>query len=78
MGVVTQYRMTRKGQVTIPLEIREKLGLAEGSEVDFELEGEYAKIRKAPSVFDLAGSGSTEATVEEMNRLLEKLRSQDG
>lgn len=75
---MTQYRMTRKGQVTIPLEIREKLGLAEGSEVDFELEGEYARIRKVPSVFDLAGSGAKEATPEEMKRLLEKLRAQDG
>lgn len=75
---MTQYRMTRKGQVTIPLEIREKLGLAEGSEVDFELEGEYAKIRKAPSVFDLAGSGAKKATPGEMKRLLEKMRAQDG
>jgi hypothetical protein len=36
-----------------------------------------AKNRETPSIFDLAGSGSKEATIEEMNRLLEKLRAQD-
>ena len=30
-------RVTSKGQVTIPLEIRDKLGLGAGSEVEFEL-----------------------------------------
>ncbi len=30
-------RITSKGQVTIPLEIRDKLGLSAGSEVEFEL-----------------------------------------
>ena len=40
-------RVTSKGQVTIPLELRRKLGLAAGSEVTFEWDGHGARIRKA-------------------------------
>ncbi len=42
-------RMTVKGQVTIPIEMREKLGLLPNSEVEFELAGDSIRIRKANS-----------------------------
>ncbi len=40
-------RITSKGQVTIPLEIRRKLGLLANVEVTFEISGNYVKLRKA-------------------------------
>lgn len=40
-------RVTTKGQVTIPQEIRERLGLMPYSEVTFEIEGDSVRIRKA-------------------------------
>jgi AbrB family looped-hinge helix DNA binding protein len=40
-------RITSKGQVTIPIEIREKAGLLPGTEVDFELDGEVVRIIKS-------------------------------
>jgi AbrB family looped-hinge helix DNA binding protein len=40
-------RITSKGQVTIPIEIRERLGLLPNSEVEFEVEGTAVRIRKA-------------------------------
>jgi AbrB family looped-hinge helix DNA binding protein len=40
-------RITSKGQVTIPVEIRERLGLLPNSEVEFEVEGNAVRIRKA-------------------------------
>jgi AbrB family looped-hinge helix DNA binding protein len=40
-------RLTTKGQVTIPLEIRNALGLLPYTEVEFEIEGDSVKIRKA-------------------------------
>ena len=40
-------RLTSKGQVTIPQEIREALGLLPYSEVEFELDGDSVRIRKA-------------------------------
>jgi AbrB family looped-hinge helix DNA binding protein len=40
-------RITSKGQVTIPQEIRERLGLLPYSEVEFELDGDCVRLRKA-------------------------------
>jgi AbrB family looped-hinge helix DNA binding protein len=40
-------RLTTKGQVTIPLDIRERLGLLPYTEVEFEIDGDAVKIRKA-------------------------------
>lgn len=37
-------RVTQKGQVTIPLAVREALGIRAGSEVHFELDGEGARV----------------------------------
>jgi AbrB family looped-hinge helix DNA binding protein len=39
-------KITTKGQVTIPVEIREKLGLFPNSEVEFEVTGQTVRIRK--------------------------------
>jgi AbrB family looped-hinge helix DNA binding protein len=40
-------QVTTKGQVTIPQEIRNRLGLLPHTEVEFELAGDHAKVRKA-------------------------------
>ena len=40
-------RITSKGQVTIPQEIRERLGLLPYSEVEFEIDGDSVRVRKA-------------------------------
>ena len=40
-------RITSKGQVTIPIEIREKAGLLPNTEVEFELDGKVVRIRRA-------------------------------
>jgi AbrB family looped-hinge helix DNA binding protein len=42
-------RVTSKGQVTIPAQIREKAGLLPHTEVDFELDGEGVRIVRAKS-----------------------------
>ena len=40
-------QVTTKGQVTIPQEIRNRLGLLPHTQVEFELAGDHARIRKA-------------------------------
>jgi AbrB family looped-hinge helix DNA binding protein len=40
-------QVTTKGQVTIPQEIRNRLGLLPHTKVAFELAGDHARIRKA-------------------------------
>ena len=41
-------RITSKGQVTIPIEIREKAGLLPDTEVVFEFDGTSVRILPAP------------------------------
>ena len=40
-------RITTKGQVTIPQDIRERLGLLPHTEVEFEIDGDSVRIRPA-------------------------------
>jgi AbrB family looped-hinge helix DNA binding protein len=42
--------MTSKGQITIPIEIRRALGLAEGDRLEFEQQGETVVMKRALSV----------------------------
>ncbi len=42
-------RITSKGQVTIPVEIREKAGLLPHTEVDFEFDGKVVRIVRSPA-----------------------------
>jgi AbrB family looped-hinge helix DNA binding protein len=42
-------RITSKGQVTIPAEIREQAGLLPHTEVDFEFDGEVVRVFPAPA-----------------------------
>lgn len=56
-------RITSKGQVTIPVEIRKAAGFLPQTEVQFELRGNVVIIRKAPS--QKGGRG---------DRLVEKLK----
>ncbi len=39
--------ISSKGQITVPLEIRRRLGLKEGDRVEFVVEGEWTIIRPA-------------------------------
>lgn len=49
--------LTQKGQVTIPAEIRHRLGLKPKDRVRFEIDGEEVKLKPAPSQL-LAGFGA--------------------
>jgi AbrB family looped-hinge helix DNA binding protein len=67
-------RLTTKGQVTIPLEIREHLGLLPYTEVEFEIDGDAVKIRKKRQsrqrgrtiVEHLRGRGTRRMTTDEI------------
>lgn len=68
-------RVTSKGQVTIPIEIRERLGLLPETEVDFVVEGSSARIvrrepqplgRGARIVGRLRGSGTVRMSTDEI------------
>jgi AbrB family looped-hinge helix DNA binding protein len=50
-------QITSKGQVTIPQEIRNRLGLLPHTKVEFELAGDHARIRKASNGAGMSGRG---------------------
>ncbi len=49
-------KVTRKGQITIPQEIREALGIREGDVVEVTLAGAGAAVRRVAPWSELAGS----------------------
>ena len=71
-------RITSKGQVTIPIEIREQLGLFPHTEVQFEVDGASARIVKVADpgkdrgrllVEHLRGRARTTMTTDEIMAL---------
>ncbi|HMM80471.1 MAG TPA: AbrB/MazE/SpoVT family DNA-binding domain-containing protein [Pyrinomonadaceae bacterium] len=74
-------RVTSKGQVTIPIEVRTKLGIRPGTEVDFVIKGDYARLVKAKRkpgertrgeeiVAHLKGRGTGTMTTDQIMRLM--------
>jgi AbrB family looped-hinge helix DNA binding protein len=65
--------LTSKGQVTVPREIRDRLGLASGDKLTFTLLSDGTVIMRAKTrrLLDVAGSltrpGQPKVTVEQMN-----------
>jgi AbrB family looped-hinge helix DNA binding protein len=67
-------RITSKGQVTIPQEVREKMGFWPHTEVEFVAEGDDVYIRKATGsesrggrlVQALRGKGSVKMTTDQI------------
>jgi antitoxin PrlF len=49
-------RVTSKGQVTVPKVVRDALGIKEGDEVTFRVEGSRAVLARTPDLLELAGS----------------------
>jgi AbrB family looped-hinge helix DNA binding protein len=50
---VPDAKITSKGQVTIPAEVREALGLKKGDMLAFEVQTEYVVVRKRPSLAEV-------------------------
>jgi AbrB family looped-hinge helix DNA binding protein len=71
-------RITSKGQVTIPLHVREQSGLFPGTEVEYDVDGQDVRIRAEPSrgkrrgetvVRRLRGSASVRLSTDEIMSL---------
>jgi AbrB family looped-hinge helix DNA binding protein len=50
-------QITSKGQVTIPQEVRNRLGLLPHTEVEFEIVGDHARIRKLKQAAGVGARG---------------------
>lgn len=69
--------VTRKGQTTIPAELRKKYKIQEGTRLEVIETPEGILFKPKKTTIDLAGSGAKYATPEEMKQLLDKLREED-
>lgn len=68
--------MTVKGQVTIPKEIREELGLKPGDRVVFEKEGNTIVLKSAKTLLDFRGYVKAERYIspEEARKVVKQKR----
>jgi AbrB family looped-hinge helix DNA binding protein len=73
---MTEVVVKKKGQITIPVKIRRKLGIEENSKLELAAQDDVIVIRKCPSIFDLAGSGAGKGNVEELKRSLDQMRDE--
>jgi len=78
--------LTSKGQLTLPVEVREALGLKTGDKIDFFLtaDGSYALQPKTGSIMEMYGilakyahKGRKAPTIDEMNEAIVKAASED-
>jgi len=67
--------MTRKGQTTIPKELRKKYDLSEGSKLQVIDTGEGILFRKALSTIDLIGTAKK--PLGDLRRRLDEIRRED-
>lgn len=49
-------KVTSKGQITIPKEVRDALGIVAGDQVVFRVEQHRTLVAKTPNLLDLAGA----------------------
>jgi AbrB family looped-hinge helix DNA binding protein len=79
MGRLTT--VTSKGQVTIPKEVRDAVGIKPHDRIDFVVEDGYATLKRFPTLDELAGSFPSLAplgldiSVEEAIRLAKEERA---
>ncbi len=66
--------MTRKGQVTIPVELRRKYGITEGMKVDVVDSPTGVLLRPVPDMEKLAGVDKGKYSHSEMSDRLDRLR----
>jgi AbrB family looped-hinge helix DNA binding protein len=64
-------RVTQKGQVTIPLEVRQALGIKAGTEVGFELDASGARLvvgadAAAAEIERMRGAGDIDLTTDDI------------
>lgn len=70
-------RVTQKGQVTIPRDVRNALGIQTGADVAFELDERGARLvvdpdRAAAEIARMRGAGDVELTTDEILALTRK------
>jgi len=69
--------VTRKGQVTVPVELRRKYKIVEGMKLTVEDSPAGIVFKVVPKIEDLAGIDAQTITLEKAYQIIEKMRDQD-
>jgi len=69
--------VTRKGQVTVPVELRRKYGIVEGVKMVVEDSPSGIVLKVIPRIEDLAGVDAGKIKVEKALEIIDKMRSED-
>jgi AbrB family looped-hinge helix DNA binding protein len=69
-------KVTRRGQTTIPAELREKLGIKEGDELMVEATEKGILFKPIRKLEDCAGIYSKYGKVEEIKKEIDRLREE--
>ncbi len=70
-------RVTRKGQVTIPVEQRRKFRIREGMSLLVKDSPQGILLSPVTPLEDLAGVDAGKISIEEMKKQIDKMRSED-
>jgi len=74
LGVVV--KVTRRGQTTLPVEYRMKLGINEGDDLLIEETPQGLVVRRVPDLLDLAGVDAKYGSPEEGKKVIERMREE--
>jgi AbrB family looped-hinge helix DNA binding protein len=69
-------KVTRRGQTTIPVELRRKFGIKEGDRLMVEATEKGLLFRPIPRLEDMAGVDAKYGKVEEIKKHVDKLRQE--
>ena len=72
-----EVRVTRKGQVTVPIELRRKYQIKQGMKITFEDSPSGIVLKVVPIFQDLIGADAGKVDLKETIKMLDKMRSED-
>ena len=67
--------VTLSSQTTIPVRLRRKYGISEGTRLEVEDMGKGILLRKGKGALELIGSGAGSASVDETEKRLDEIRA---
>ncbi len=76
LAEVTIVKVTRRGQTTIPVKMREQCGIKEGDKLLVQVTEKGILFKPIPKLLDMAGIDAKYATPEKINEMIDKLREE--
>ena len=73
----TEIVVKKKGQTTIPVRIRKKLKIEEGTRLEVVITDDGILLKPKKSIWDMIGAYSQFGTPEEVKKEIEELRNED-